>query len=637
MSTSIFKKLHSTASPSRNAFDLSYHSNYTNRVGLLTPCFVKEVNPNEKFSIDVNSFVRTQPLNTAAFARIKHNIDFFFVPYRAIYHNFGNFYTRTRFNSRSWTNYGDDTQVPLISRESWKRMFDTYYKGVSASTDNLPVFSDSKLCDIHGYSILSGAPRLLDMLGYGYIDFYSLRNNCTIFDDVNASIGDDDTKHGDHWIGMSFPNVNLNPLRLCAYQKVYQDFYRNSLYEVLDCETYSLDGYTDEDRIPESMLLKLITQRYINFKPDKYTITRPSFAGANFIGYQSIQMDDVGTSRNTTPQLDFSDKSSSNYGQAFFDVPSTLDVNTIRAAFALDKLGKLMERSEDGSYSAQIKARFGVAPREDGDSSIFIGSYDDNVIINEVVSTADTQSTDFETGEALGRISGRGLSSGNGHIEFESSEHGVIIGIEYFLPETDYSSYGVDYFNTCTRPSDYYCPEFDNLGYLPYYSQNIFANSKAYDMNVYNGSPSEHTTWDSVKAFANNYLLGYNLPFIDYKTSVDEVHGEFRTNRSLSAWSACRNLSPKDFKNGLPKSFFKVDPAYLDNIFTVTAAYKNSEKNDDGVYIYPQPKQLFGLKDIGRLTYKFDLLSQAYDHFLCSTQFNVTALRPMSVYGLPNV
>ena len=67
--------------PSRNGFDLSFKKNFTAKAGELLPVMVKEVLPGDMFKINLKAFTRTQPVNTAAFARIREYYDFFFVPY----------------------------------------------------------------------------------------------------------------------------------------------------------------------------------------------------------------------------------------------------------------------------------------------------------------------------------------------------------------------------------------------------------------------------------------------------------------------------------------------------------------------------------------------------------------------------
>ena len=78
---------------SRNGYDLSSRKVFSAPAGALLPIGVWECNPTEKFSFKVDDFVRTQPLNTAAFARCKEYYHFFFVPYRALWNHSDKFFT----------------------------------------------------------------------------------------------------------------------------------------------------------------------------------------------------------------------------------------------------------------------------------------------------------------------------------------------------------------------------------------------------------------------------------------------------------------------------------------------------------------------------------------------------------------
>ena len=60
----------------RNAFKMSYHENFTSPVGQIIPCHVQDVCPGDYVKLDVKSFSRTVPCNTAAFARMTEHVDF---------------------------------------------------------------------------------------------------------------------------------------------------------------------------------------------------------------------------------------------------------------------------------------------------------------------------------------------------------------------------------------------------------------------------------------------------------------------------------------------------------------------------------------------------------------------------------
>lgn len=72
----------------RNAFDLSHRHMFTAQVGELLPIFSLWVNPNETFKIGYNGMTRTASLNTAAFTRLRENVQYFFVPFQSLWRYF---------------------------------------------------------------------------------------------------------------------------------------------------------------------------------------------------------------------------------------------------------------------------------------------------------------------------------------------------------------------------------------------------------------------------------------------------------------------------------------------------------------------------------------------------------------------
>ena len=86
--------------PSRNGFDLSSRINFTAKSGELLPVWYKEVLPTDKFTIDLKTFTRTQPVNTAAQARMAEYYDFYFVPFDLLWNKFPTVVTQMNSNSQ---------------------------------------------------------------------------------------------------------------------------------------------------------------------------------------------------------------------------------------------------------------------------------------------------------------------------------------------------------------------------------------------------------------------------------------------------------------------------------------------------------------------------------------------------------
>lgn len=561
---SLFAKQKSKANLQRNAFDLSYSNKFTASPGMLLPCYVQEVNPNEHFVISPQSFLRTMPLNTASFVRAKQNIEFYFVPYRLLCRQFPQFVVGTEY------------QISSISQlNSYKGALPTFDLSnvIHVLTNELNVTGNAT--DICGQPIFRGSARLLDLLGYG-VNMPTLRSY--------------------HSSGNSFSKtLDVNPLRLLAYQKIYYDFYRNPMYELNNPLAYNVDDFygsslSDPDfsnyTSPENSRFAL---RYRNWKKDYFNSVSPYFQGADWLTntFDAPAFDGYESST-TNPMKPFSSltgNDAQSYLQASSTLPKTLlSISNLRSAFALDKLYRLSIAAGDGDYGSQIRAHYGFDVPYDNCKSRFLGGISEPISISEVITTATT--SEAPTGD----ISGKGLSANSGQrIVFDSKEHGVIMGIFSVVPEADYNASGVDKFNIKTKREDYFQPEFADLGLSP--------------LSLY-----EYSYCDPNNYANDNDTLGFVPRYIEYKTRVDLVHGEFESfseetiaSGYFSSWCAPRQTQLNSSLKA-SNAFFKIRP----NIWNNIAVTNYSGKEED-------------------------------DIFIVDFRANVQAVRPMSVSGLPSL
>lgn len=547
---SIFQRNAHRANLQRNAFDLSYSSKFTASVGMLLPCFCKEVNPNEHFRINPQMFLRTVPMNSAAYVRLKQYCEFYFVPYRLLWRSFPQFISGT--SNQFSTVIKDGSKFDSIPAAKFSDILNTIVNGSS--------YTDS--C---GYPFKSGVTRLLDLLGYGV-------NSVNVDSLISANT--------------SKPfEFSVSPFRLLAYQKIYSDYYRNADYESINAENFCLDVYTSGSKA--ILLYDSLVLRYRDWKKDYFNVVKPSFQGSNFMSseFSPLSFPYVNKNSNFVPDTF---KNSGNFQGALVGDGSSFGVSVanIRSAYALDKLYRLMVSAKDGSYSEQMKVRFGIDSPDDDWKSLFIGAIDAPITISEVETTADTYDGN-EIGSAAGTLYGKGSSLSNGNIEFTAKEHGIIMGIFSILPECDYASNMIDPFNVKLQRSDFFQPEFADLGKQPTPLYQFMFN-KDTDMTK---------------------VLGYNLRYAEYKTSVDSVHGVFngsssvdKSNQSFNAWVAPRNTPLAQYSNGATVSFFKALPSVLNSVMV---------QQYDG--------------------------TEASDQFLINANFNVQAIRPMSIYGEPSL
>lgn len=577
MVKSVLQKPLSQSNVSRNAFDVSYSNKFTASLGMLLPCFVRECNPDEHYRINARMFTRTMPMNSAAFIQCTQHIEFFFVPYRLLWRDFPQFITGTKYP----TSLYDTTVSPDSPKFDLSKIYNAFKEKLTASN---PTPAAGLGTDILGFPKIQNAMRLLDLLGYGC--YYTPENH-------------------------DFAPAAMNPFRILAYQKICADFYRVARWEDNRVKSWNIDGLTlDMTSTFNSVVLQNFVDNYLSlhyrpWKKDLFTIADTRFQGSDFMS-------------NTFNAPIFPDSSSLEYynnmrpgstsssglngdmtGRSQSGGIPTFTISNLRSAFALDKLYRLMSQASDGDYKSQIMARYGFDAYAPQMRCQFVGSASSVLQVNPVTSTADTLAvTDnaFE-GTPVGRIYGNGVAQGSDTFEFDTKEHGILMGICSFVPDVDYSSYGVNIFNKKLSSSEYFQPEFDNLGKQPLDATSLYLAKVPGTGGIQ--SPA---------------VLGWIPRYSEYKTHVDEVHGQLNGNiyrsasgePTLSSWTAPRLAGFEDdkasywCKDGLSKNFFYINPALYNSIFV---------------------NQYEGF--------------QTQDQFICEVSNNVQAVLPMSVSGEP--
>lgn len=531
----------------RNAFDLSHSDIFSIAPGMLLPIHVQEVNPNEHFEFNPNVYVRTMPLNTAAFVRAKQHVEFFFVPMRTLCRQWNQFIVGTDYKISSISALNNYTTLG-VSMD-----LITVAKGLAANLQNVTQFRN-----IFGMPWCPDSIRLLDMLGYGVNS-----SNISKFSEISKS-------------------KLVNIFRLLAYQKVYFDNYRNPLYEVNDPSAYNIDQYFGTNKsftsINDNVLRSFLTLRYRNWSKDYFTCANPQWLGADYLTQPTnVPLNLVVQQSGVVGNAVISDKSEGVYAKnnldsgsdvvtptgigAYLTAPYSTDgsfalsVANLRAAFAYDKMLRLSVAAGDGDYGSQIRAHYGFNAVHDDWKSTFIGGCSAPVNISEVLTTATTEQA------PTGDIYGKGASFNQGTFSFDTKEHGIIIGILSIVPEADYQSSCLDKFNTKFSREEYFQPEFADLGKQPIVS-------------------TELTLFNSDGSLSTEQILGYVSRYMEYKTNIDKVHGQFVSGGSLSAWSAPRNNpaieSGGDF--GFTSTSLKVDPRIFNPI--VSIVYNGQDSTD---------------------------------------------------------
>lgn len=553
MKQSVFNLNTLKAHPERNAFDLSHNDVFSCAPGMLLPISCTEVLPNEHYEINPQIFLRTMPLNSAAFVRMRQHVEFFFVPMRVLCRQFNQFVVGTKYSISALDTLNDfNKTLPSVRLNEIRKWFLS-----TQSNDGLHV------------SIVEGSRRLFDLLGYGISSFRAVteKNYPDTYTRSNPAAKQD--------------SPALSVFRLAAYQKVYQDYYRNPYWEAPDAAAFNFDdkfGLSLSFGPDAGRMTKLFSIRYRNWAKDFFTSIQPSFQGAPFVTKQidmsSFTMSGTGSYQSFVPKsssvmkfgsgiLSSGNMSASSVLSADLDSTQTkgytIPVHNIRAAFALDKLYRLQQQAGNGSYGEQIRNRFGFGGVHDDCKSTYIGGSSSPVSIGEVITTANTQLGVEGDNTILGQtgdVYGKASSVNDARITFDTQEHGIIIGIFSVTPDADYNASGIDPHNFKLSFEQFYQPEFDRLGHQP--------------LNTYYlSSTSISSTTSSVNWLQR--VIGFQNRYLEYKTGIDRVHGQFCSGGSLSAWTAPRNSGIIEDVSGSSFSLYslKVSPKILNSICSV--------------------------------------------------------------------
>lgn len=532
----------------RNSFDMGYHTMFTSPAGLLLPTYVQDVQPDDYLKLDVAHFTRTMPVNTAAFSRLKEITKFYFVPYRLLWQNFNQFYTGV---SDITTAYTPQTGVPSTLPY--------------LTIDHLITALESTTPD--DFLLKKGyfAERLLDLLGFpvsndSSVTTLQMYKNIRTYNAAN-----------------SIPQPTFNPFRLLAYQRIFFDFYRNTDYTVNEPRYYNIDNYAGGTALDYPTAGYIFQPRYSLWHKDRMTSVKPSPL--------SVMQDTasvIPTNLESNPTISRS-STSTDLARSLSDSNTSYRINMtqLRATMAYDRLARLTMLSPK-TYEAQLKAQFGVTPDNCDYCSVrYLGSYDSTINIGEVTASAAGE-TGTGSKSVLGQLAGKGISQSelNGVIKAHFTEPGIVMGIHHIQPYSEYDSNRLDDFNKKLSRNDYYMPSYDNLGLQP----------------LLRGQVNIPASGDVTL----NHVVGYQARYLEYKTRVDEVHGQFQSKQSLSAWCMPR-----------------------------TAQLQSGIIGSNNMYVNPKiTDTLFALSYDG---------TQPSDPFLCHYRYDATIVRNMSMLGIPTM
>ena len=240
----------------------------------------------------------------------------------------------------------------------------------------------------------------------------------------------------------------------------------------------------------------------------------------------------------------------------------SVKLSALRSATALQKY-KEIQNSNDPDFAAQVLAHFGIKPKVDSRTSVFIGGDDKTLSINPQINT------NFQQG-GLPDIKAIGVGDLSASCKFTATTYGMIIGIYRAVPQLDYAHVGIDRNLFKTDATDFPIPELDSIGMQTQYRCELSAPliglcqhyvpykklSTAINMSLTYGYAPRYAELKSAQDYFEGGFCG------TYKTWVTGYNQEF-----LSLWR--RNSDNSGFTGPLygVDDLFKCRPSLLYPIF----------------------------------------------------------------------
>ena len=542
-------------------------------MGKLYPIICKEMLPGDRFRVRTDSLVRTMPLSSPAFGRLRMYIHYFFVPNRLVWDNWEDFITGGE--------SGEDTHVPPYVQWSDLVGGDFQARSKSDSTGNWTYTPEDGLVAAFG---LPAQP-------------YAGGNV------VEAGVA--------NGISTTTP-VSALPFR--GYRLIWNEYYRDqNVDDELPIATdkdgkYLIDGIGDA-AFKKSIFGDLLSRRWLK---DYFTSALPTPQRGPDVqlpivgeggtvqadGPLKLMVQNQGTGEISNPNSVLSPTLNVGLGGTTgINISSTVNdqfplevqhtdlmyasglttaggsvvaatINDLRRAIALQRFYEISARA-GSRYIETIMGHFHV---RSSDARLqrpeYLGGGVTNIDIGEVLQTSAT-----DEASPQGNMAGRGFGIGRSNqCTYRAEEHGYLFGIMSIIPEPYYYQ-GIDKEWTRQSRVDYYWPSFAHLG-----EQEIDKS----ELSV-GTSDGETDTYGK--------LFGYAPRYAEYKFSKNIITGLLRG--SLANWTFARKISDPN----LNAAFLEV----------------------------PQVNNPFAVQD------------EETDKFIIWFFNDIRALRPMPFFGTPSI
>lgn len=545
-----------SAAVNHSKIDLSSTHITTANFMQLQPVYYRHMLPGEHIKGQGNVLSRLAPVAVPTYGRCRINMRAFFVPFRCVFPYFNEFIVDTIASDFDNTSLVADS--PYISTSDMITMFfgnqDPYTGDLLVEQLNPDDHDDALAIAAGAYDFTIG------------LAFYRFSYWGRVYKKILESLGyrlvwDEKTP------------IVYSALPLLAYAKVFLDWYANSAY--LNNQLYTDIAQMFKFIDPTSALhvddfalwkiLQLVSVVMYDSSNDVYLNAWDNPVSPNNGLSSSFEISDLYKSGVNTGDQGLVSVNPLSYNGMPVMIQDDPDDGYIGSSFlhqALKSMTDFVKRNQlAGAYQIdRFLARFGISlDSAKVDRSIYVGASSVDVDFGVVMQNTNTAGA----GEVsnLGDYSGVGFGKGSLGFDFKADEFGFFVVVSSIMP-AGHLFQGFDRNLLHLQKTDFYQPEFDNLGCQAIAKGEVYVSTNANyaDGDGYQG------------------VFGYAPRYYEYKQKSDFVTGDFVSPAAMQggdAWHLNRILVDDSFGNigNQTHSFnftFGWDTSSYDRIFQYT-------------------------------------------------------------------
>lgn len=506
----------------RSTFNRSSSIKTTFNCGDLIPFFVDEVLPGDTFTVDTSKVVRLQTPLTPIMDNIYLDTYYFFVPNRLVWKHWVNLMGEN--TESAWI---PETQytVPQITAPSggWQVGTIADYMGIPTGVSGLSV----NAMPFRAYALICNEwfrdENLQDPFNISVEDATQGGSNGADYK-TDCQLGGKPFVAGKlhDYFTSALPSPQKGPeVTIPLFDSDIPVISKQDIIPQAIQQTQATAYIVDEGEKPQTF----ISGFFKNTSDDNYSMQAFSTPSGS-TGVQNVAFNNLWAAVNET---------------------AVASINTLRLAFQTQKYFEKLARG-GSRYIESIKVNFDVTnPDYRLQRPEYLGGNRIPITINQVIQNSESTDTSPQ-----GTTTGQSLTT-DVHSDFTKSftEHGYVIGVMVARYNHTYQQ-GLAKMWSRKQALDFYFPVFANLGEMPIYNKEIFAQGNSKDDEVF----------------------GYQEAWAEYRYRPSICTGEMRStyDKSLDVWHLGDDYESQPF---LSDEWIREDKKNVDRVLAVTSDVAN--------------------------------------------------------------